>query len=417
MLRSSSLLDRAGEPPPRRAPALKVPKPPLGIHCKIGAPPPADWLSWPVQIQRFFLQSIAREIMPETRLSCCLRRRISGVEGIEILKGDTRAYFKGLQTCNSVWGDPVCSCKISEKRRVELEQDINTWEEMGGVVLMATFTVRHHSGMFLLDVLGGLGEAFKLMKHRKPYKSLARTICLKGSIRALEVTWGEDNGWHAHFHVLLFLMPPESSRVRILCGQESVLLPYGAGRWAPSPPGVMYVAWAIQDVILPQWQKACVDVGLPEPDHHGVKVTGGPDVGNYIGKWGKSLEMTKGHIKKGRNGRFTPWDFLRNYAVSELPEKREKWGLLFREYFNDFKGKRQLVWSDGLKALLRSEQRTDEELASEVNEMDQVLASLSWRDFRLIRDREQRGQVLEVAYNQGPEAVKAFINHIKELSE
>ena len=36
------------------------------------------------------------------------------------------------------------------------------------------------------------------------------------------------------------------------------------------------------------------------------------DYSGYISKWGIDSEMTKGHVKSGRNGNATAWDLLKN---------------------------------------------------------------------------------------------------------
>ena len=88
-------------------------------------------------------------------------------------------------------------------------------------------------------------------------------------------------------------------------------------------------------------------------------------------------EVTKGHIKKGKEGSATPWDLLR-----QSEEGCEQSGRLFQVFAEAFKGKRQLSWSKGLKSLLQVDEVTDEQLA-EVTEKDSVevdiLAMELWR--------------------------------------
>ncbi|MFX9934746.1 rolling circle replication protein, Rep63 protein, partial [Acinetobacter baumannii] len=72
----------------------------------------------------------------------------------------------------------------------------------------------------------------------------------------------------------------------------------------------------------------------------------------------------KGHVKKGRNGGFTPFDLLQLSMYSETVFEKYC-GKLFQEFAIAMKGARQLVWSRGLKALLELDEKTDEELAEE----------------------------------------------------
>ena len=70
--------------------------------------------------------------------------------------------------------------------------------------------------------------------------------------------------------------------------------------------------------------------------------------------------MTKGHTKKAKAGGETPFDLLR----AAMADRQDKQAMaLFREFAECFKGKRQLSWSNSLKA--RFSWKTDQELAAE----------------------------------------------------
>jgi len=76
---------------------------------------------------------------------------------------------------------------------------------------------------------------------------------------------------------------------------------------------------------------------------------------------------------------------------------------LFIEFVQCFKGRRQLVWSKGLKARFAIEESTDEQLADGVVEGSELFARISliqWR--QILRFEKQgahtvRGQILELA--------------------
>jgi hypothetical protein len=108
---------------------------------------------------------------------------------VEVWKSREKANYKNIQTCGSVWICPVCAAKISERRRVELVQGIETWKKAEAVVPMITLTVPHAQDQPLKKVLEGFGKARELMSHRKPWKRLRR-IAPAGTVRALEVTYG-----------------------------------------------------------------------------------------------------------------------------------------------------------------------------------------------------------------------------------
>lgn len=183
-----------------------------------------------------------------------------------------------------------------------------------------------------------------------------------GSIRALETTYG-GNGWHPHYHILLFL-------------DSSIPLDK--------------IAAAYEE----RWINACIKAGLPAPKP-GVACTvqDGSYASAYVGKWGLPEEMTKSHIKHAIAGR-TPMDLLRDYADGD-----ENSGRLWREYVAAFKGQRQLWWSQGLRQLLYlPREESDEEISAQVEEPEaEVLATLTEYQRRALVNARMLCAVLEVA--------------------
>ena len=93
----------------------------------------------------------------------------------------------------------------------------------------------------------------------------------------------------------------------------------------------------------------------------------------YASKWGLESEMTKGHAKKGKHDSMTPWDMLRCYLATKCERSRKR----FMVYIEAFTGRRQLYWSNGLKAKLGVGEVSDEELVHEQKEDAGVLAELT----------------------------------------
>jgi hypothetical protein len=125
----------------------------------------------------------------------------------------------------------------------------------------------------------------------------------------------------------------------------------------------------------------------------------------------------KAHSKRGRGERYTPFDLLR--WVTDTGESRPV--ALFREFAGVFKGRRQLIWSPGLKALVGLVDKSDEELAEEVKEDAVVLALLTPAQWFAVRFYEQRGELLEVARAGNAGAVVTFVaelvNRFRSRSE
>lgn len=348
----------------------------LGNICEIGQPPSEKVKL--NQVEKFILQSAAREILPAERVKDCFRVPLGSLvdvmRNVEHMKG----HYKGLATCGSVWVCPVCSSKISERRREELVSALGVATSLGLVPYLVTLTPRHNYSQTLKEVSSMFDKARGLMRNRKPYKKWALKIGLVGSIRGLETTHG-GNGWHYHTHEIFFCRPG---------------------------------AVPIQSDLLPMWQAACISAGLGCPDGHGVDIkTGNEAIGNYVCKWGIESEVTKGMMKKGRNGNRTPWDILRDYSVTESESDAK----LFRDYAARFKGKRQLVWSEGLRKLLcLKAEKSDEEIAAEIEEGSILLGSLTLQQWRLVLRHNKRGEVLLIAARGDINDINLFISRLEE---
>jgi hypothetical protein len=303
---------------------------------------------------------------------------------VEIYKSSSDHFgFGGLITCGSVWVCPVCASKISEHRRLELRQALDSFKEKFSVgnVFHLTLTAPHHVGESLKSLLEKMAHARRLMLNRKPWKEFSRWMMVKGEIRALEVTHGHKNGWHVHYHVLLFSE----------CGI------YQEGQMEE-----------MKEDVFSAWRSACITAGLEAPsEKHGVDLAYGDSASDYVSKWGADHEMTKGHMKKGFDGNFSPFDFL-----DKVSEGDQRYGALFQEFARAFKSRHQLVWSRGLRALLEVvNEKTDDEIADGQDPDSELFAQISREEWAVILRKEKRGQVLE-ACRGGIESLKNYIHEI-----
>lgn len=329
---------------------------------------------------RWALKSVVNSILPGSRTAACMRLRAPVPGGtladIEIMKGiHQKAFYQGLYVCARVWHCPVCAAKISERRRLELKAAIDYARSMGMRIHFVTLTVPHGAGDDIRELLARLSDALKRLSQGK--YSIKRCIeqerpgeVLHGYIRALEVTHGNENGFHPHFHLILFTsqgIEPEFLRVAYLSA----------------------------------WQRACRLSGLPEPsEERGVTVKDGRKAAKYVSKWGLEDEMTKSHMKQTRRKGATPWGLLRAVLDGDDPDyPSERATALFRVYAEAFAGRRQLYWSNGLRLLLQiSNELSDEELANKAeDEQASVLATLTSVQWKAIRRFRQEAHILTVA--------------------
>jgi len=355
---------------------------PLGINAKSQAN------RMDTRVARFSLQSVARSILPKSRTAKCLRIRAynSDVQVWKHHEHGTAAYA-GLQTCGSVWACPVCAAKVAERRRVELQSAMATHKAQGGAVTLLTLTTPHQKVDSLSSLLDRQSKALARFWADRAVKDVFKEMGTIGHVRALEVTHGRrsptNNGWHPHYHCLMF------------CGSGVDLSRFN---------GPQMKDWQVR--LYLRWAACCVKSGLGEPSYeHGLKLDDGTKAGNYAAKWGLEDEMTKGHTKKALHGE-TPFDFLRAYFADGTDRQA---AALFQEFAETFKGKRQLSWSRGLKALFAIEEASDEELSNRVEESAVLLGLLTVDQWRDVLKVDGRATVLEIAARSGWHEVQRYL--------
>ena len=348
------------------------------------------------RVNRFILQQVARKLLPKTRTNYCLRLRQKGKQ-VQVWKSNEfkTASFAGLQTCGSVWACPVCSAKIAERRRGEIVAAMAAHKAAGGTVTLLTLTAPHQRADNLGDLLKKQAKALNRFTNDRHVKAAFKAMGIIGQIRALEVTHGRlspsNNGWHPHYHLLQF------------GGIGVDLAPLG---WLEMLD--------VEDVLYQRWANACKLAGLGEPSReHGLKLDDGSKAAKYVAKWGLEDEMTKGHTKKALHGE-TPFDFLR----AQLADSSDKQaGALFREFAETFKGKRQLLWSTGLKNRYAIGELSDDELSAQMDDEARLLGQIrldQWCDVLAV---EGRGVVLQLAASGGWDAVASYLASIKRNPE
>ena len=336
------------------------------------------------RVQRFALQSMARAILPESRTAKCLRIRAFDSD-VQVWKSREHgtASYGGLQTCGSVWACPVCAAKIAERRRVELLDAMELHKAQGGAVYLLTLTTPHQRGDVLVELLAQQGKALQSFLRDRKVKEVFKEMGHLGQVRALEVTHGRksarNNGWHPHFHILQFCQVNGSEADR--------------KDWTAR----LYMRWAAY----------CQKAGLGMPSYaHGIKLDDGTKASDYVTKGGLEDEMTKGHTKKAKAGGESPFDLLR----AAMADRQDKQAMaLFREFAECFKGKRQLSWSNGLKARFFVDEKTDEELAQEKDDRAVLLGLLSVDQWRDVLKVDGRGVLLDIAAKGGWHNVQRYL--------
>lgn len=266
-------------------------------------------------------------------VACC--RHVPFASEIEGQRAETSAWLKGIQTCSKVWLCPCCSAVISRQRRDELNTLLAAARQEGLAVAMLVLTASHKCGMNLKEWLSSFRKAQKTLWQRREWRAFKPDLV--GTVAATEVTHSDRNAWHAHVHLLVIMRCPQAEAVARL------------------------------DALFPAWQASLTGVGL-SASRKGWRVDPAEAAGDYFGKWGAAEELTLSSAKQARapaeaeaKGR-TPWQILSDIAEAgkhSSPRDRALW----LEFAEAFHGRRQLVWSKGLKARFGIGELTDAEAA------------------------------------------------------
>lgn len=310
---------------------------------------------------RYRLQDASAQLLrKEFRVSACCRAVIKTETSVNVVQHPSgKLSYSNVQKCGSVWVCPVCSAKIASERRTELATLIDAAVNAGAAVAMVTLTVPHGIGDELSVVLAAMSKAKRLMQNRKPWKRWAADHGLIGEVRALECTYGA-NGFHPHFHILLFFR------------KQTAVIPAH---------------------VLKMWQDACVTAGLKIPSDKGFDYrTAKKSISDYVCKFGMDYELTYGNqTKTARKDGRVPFQLLADY----YDKKDLQAGAAFRIYAKAFKGKRQLVYSKGLKALFGlAPEKTDEEIMSDETDT-KVVYSLTRKKWQALCKQRKRGAFLD----------------------
>lgn len=284
--------------------------------------------------------------VPVHRVATCHRWSHGPGPAIWRAPAGEAAEFADVHTCGSVWMCAVCAAKITSGRRNELVAGIAGWRDRGGEVYLATRTISHDKySLTLPQLIGaeGLAGALSRAKGGRRFAALNAAAGVVGTVRALEVTHGEINGWHPHTHELIFARPGERER---LLSHRTRWIRELIKRGLAGMRDTMTRAERAEQLRYLRRHAYTVQLGDKAAEY--VAKFGMEPTTENGGRWGHASELTKGHQKTGQRltGR-TPFGLL---ALNVEGDHRA--GYLFREFALAFRGRSQLYWSPGLRAAL-----------------------------------------------------------------
>jgi len=274
----------------------------------------------------------------------------SGQVAVDVGRALT-AQVSGVHRCGSGWSCVVCAPVIRQRRAGDIDQGVNGWLSKGGGAEFVTLTCSHGVEDLLEPRLAAMAGALHSLLQGAAWERFKKRLGYVGSIRAIEVTWGQENGWHPHNHVVLLFERPLTDWER----QE-------LWRWLHN-----------------RWSGVLLAKGLGSiTEAHGVDVrqVTGEVLGEYLtkvdGGWSTGLELARGDVKRGKSAGITPFELLADFAATGDLDSKRRW----LEYEAATFGKRWLRWTPGLRARL---------LGTEVEETDEQLAASEGVDLALVR--------------------------------
>lgn len=280
-------------------------------------------------LQRF----IGRRLLPSgNRVSLCCSVPAYDARSVDVHHHGDNLKLRGVMYCENIWACPVCSALI-RRRRQSLTADLFTRTVAAGYrLLFVTFTLRHKMGESLSYVSGMHRDAWLYLTRHRSYKNWRSTTGTTWYMRALEVTHGK-NGWHPHYHVVYVIGPGADPSIEQLYNLWSAAVASVGGS----------VVRAAYDA---QYADATTDADT---------------IARYAASWGGgdwslSLEVTAGE-KSGRRGSRSPFQL-----AADAMDGDDQSGKLFREFADDFKGRRAQTWARGWLAWL---EQSEEELNDE----------------------------------------------------
>lgn len=337
------------------------------------------------RLARWYRLSVARRFLPDDRLSFCYRSKLREFVDLYYSKQYSRAHYGGLMVCGSVWNCPVCAAKITERRRLEIQQLLDKASAAGYSFFLATFTLQHSKEDSLTHVRSCLTDALEKTKSGRWWGDFSKQYGIIGNVAKSEVTYGVDFGWHFHKH-LLFIT------------SESL----NAEKCA-----------SIRSELSDRYREKIANLGGYAHPIYGLDVRVGDNyIGDYIAKygyepspaWSLAAEVSKGFSKVAKPGdHYTPFQLLDYLGTDSI----------FKEYAASMRGYNQLRWSNGLrKRFDLGVVVSDEELATAQDEDAFLFAQITDSQWEKIVSRDYQGQLLEVASSGNLEHFQIFLRSL-----
>ena len=272
-------------------------------------------------------------------------------QAVYLLSNGKRAIFIGNSSCKNAWTCPKCAVKKARTACIEISGIIETMKLRGLVPVMMTLTVPHSKNQkaeFSVDVLYTAWRKFKNGKRinvtskafdrsGNPFSRCCRDLGISHWYYAAEATYG-DNGWHPHFHVLLFL---PKKNVKRLGSYESQLRRY----WFKTVLRCMLERWKndgksdsraefLRRRIIEQRNAVSRPLFLSKDGNGNVAVVSAANYLAGVSASNAAFELSSIHLKESRvNGHFTSFEVLKQAYDCYVAKDNDGFNLWMSRYF------------------------------------------------------------------------------------
>lgn len=234
------------------------------------------------------------------------------LRGARSTDGGINVGFGGVRICGSWHSCLTCGAKIAVYRAAVLAHIFLVWQAMGGSVVLATFSARHTRKERLAELVEGLRLGWKAVKSGRPWRADKETLGIEWEVRAFEGTYGDEHGWHPHYHAFFLVDGPISQEAA-----EAACWPMWE-RWRAglAEVGMSAVARVRRNGVT---ESAGFDVKVMDDATYTVEAMGrypftmALEAVGGVFKRGRQVDA-KGNVKGKRHR--TPFEVMEHYAVA-----------------------------------------------------------------------------------------------------
>lgn len=328
----------------------------------------------------------------EHRTRFCLATRIDSTIDVGITLNSnpdkSRAGFVNLQTCRSICSCPVCAERLMLEHAQDVKKALLWAENEGKLPVLVSLTAAHHAGMKLADFKAQFKAAWRMFSNHRTWRDYKDKFQIEHWFASRECTREaiEDNGWHYHMHMLVFVNK-------------------GAIFNAGTPENM-------QDKFTDFWLKCLEAKGLTGSREHACDVRSGANVGSeYLTKLGVS-ETVKGdleyEITGGGNKGKNIWTVLQDAMFGDIRSE-----YLYLEYVQAMQGENWITTSHGFQELIADiELPAADEASSDKLVLWMNISPDAWRV--VVRNRAVHMVLRAAALYRDESKVLEYIERLRE---